>query len=157
MMPWWAYPLFILAMLTGMGVLGFSALRSVGNHDVKTCKCQRCQHIRTKAFLRKDAARRQKAVEEGGNVHYTGPTETSSKWLSTAELSEGMALIFHETPYRVNEIRIDKRGYLISLTNMQNRRRSIVTVAFSLGNRRYWQPYDGRELPPPPATYGSWA
>jgi hypothetical protein len=95
-------------------------------------------------------------LETGGNTHYTGPTETNSNWLSTAELSDGMALIFHETPYRVNRVRIDQRGYLLELTNMENKRRSVVTVAFSLGDRRYWRPYDGRELPPPWPTYGNW-
>jgi hypothetical protein len=156
MMPWWAYPLLILGMITGLAVLGFSAVRSVGTHDVQTCKCDRCQHIRTKAFLRKEAERKQKALETGGNTNYTGPTETNSNWLSTAELSDGMALIFHETPYRVNRVRIDQRGYLLELTNMENKRRSVVTVAFSLGDRRYWRPYDGRELPPPWPSYGNW-
>jgi hypothetical protein len=64
-MPWWAYPLLILGMITGLAVLGFSAVRSVGTHDVQTCKCDRCQHIRTKAFLRKEARTQAEGIGDG--------------------------------------------------------------------------------------------
>lgn len=141
-MPWWGYVVAVAGMVGG-ALVGVVKVLTGLDHDWRVCKCHDCKSKRYVA--------RRKRGDQVVGMHADGepiwddvpkPGRVKAYWISTAQLEPGMIVRLNNIGYQVKNVRTDRRGYAVELRNMRTRKMVAVTIAWAVGNRKYWEPVD---------------
>ena len=147
--PWWSQLLVAVGAVVGVVAAIIRQLWAYdsGSHKWQTCKCETCKFKRRDIARREALKRNERARRKGEGVGRDGivvpitpPKHSKPWWITTTHLEPGMRVGLNGHPYRVEEIRTDRLGYIVSLVNLATKDRFIVVVPFSLADFAYWEP-----------------
>lgn len=150
-LPWWAG---VLALIGSTFVIGWAVVKSYATHDWRTCQCVDCR--KRSYHAHKNQGHHAVGVTTDGDIIWSDhpppwaqsdipPNKTRGDWLSTAELEPRMVVLLRGMAFRILDIVTDQKGYIIQMQPMGGSDRRlpvIVTVVWSHGNFKYWQPRD---------------
>jgi hypothetical protein len=141
----------ILVGIGSMVVWVGKLLTKGAEHDQKTCECWDCKNRRARAYARRAAGTREgrrPPVSQAGEGRSDGDVfpamgrwGENDGWLRTVDLTPRSAIMVGEWGYRVVDVRIDRRGYLVQVERMRNYKRAVICISHANIYKRYWRPF----------------
>lgn len=122
------------------------AIAKSTEHDQTKCECVDCQRRRALATEKRWANKRWGEKDQKRDPQWSNdtPRRTNELWISTLELigpmhGPGTRVGVKGVMYEFKEVDIRNGKWHIYLTRLSDKQRTIVTVKYEAGHRRYWK------------------
>jgi hypothetical protein len=129
----------LVGFFGGSVVLLARAIAQSTAHDQAKCDCVDCKRRRIVASDKRKNRNPRPLTNDPRR-------RTNELWISTLELVErgrGTRVGVKGIQYELKEIEMGNGAWVLYLTNLKSRQRSVVTVKYEAGHRKYWKLGDG--------------